>query len=266
MRRKNSETSAGRLVLVRGSQSPESDGTSTKLGEPALQFRLSGVVRQTAQVKDLATLSKEGPDIGVSIHGASENLGVLVRWLGLADQAPQHTGQGDGLLHSATGGGGCQCLQVEGQVVLDGGGGLNGFNLESGADVGEGAGSKGQGLGVVGLPALIFGAQVESTRVLEVCGQHDSLVTGLAGQLDAQIPRIQSHKGKLKLLAGEVFCGKGIESGNGITESTSGANMLPSESRQTGCIGQLVWVCFGSVSPGIGADKRAKKKAYCKAA
>ena len=222
---------------------------------------------QTTQVKDLATLGKEGPDIGVSIHGTSEDLGVLVGWLGLADQAPQHTRQGNGLLHRATRRGGCQCLQVEGEVVLDGGGGLNGFNLEGGADVGERAGSKGQGLGVVGLPALIFGAQVESTRVLEVCGQHDSLVTGLAGQLDTQIPRIQGHKGKLELLAGEVFCGERIESGNGITESTSGANMLPSERRQTGCIGELVWVFgFGSVSPGIGADQRAKKKAYCKAA
>jgi len=109
---------------------------------------------------------------------------------------------------------------------------------------------------VVGLPALIFSAQVEGPGVLQVCGQHDSLVTGLAGQLHAQIPRIQCDKGKLELFAGEVFLGESIESGNGITESTRRADVLPCESGQARCTN-------GSVTFRVTGPHW--QKAYCRA-
>ena len=135
-------------------------------------------------------------------------------------------------------------------------GGLDGLDLEGSADVGEGARTEGQRLGVVGLPALIFGAQVECPRVLQVCGQHDGLVTGLAGQLHAQIPRIQRHKGKLQVFAREVFLGEGIESGDGIAESPCRADMLPSQGGQARCItGQTL----GSGAFSSGEGGRVKK-------
>lgn len=183
MRREHCESSTSRLVLVRSPQSPEGNWPATELGEPALQLRLRGVVGETTQVQDLAALGQEGTNIGVGIHWPSKNLGVLVWGLGLADQTPKDTGESDGLFHSTARRSGSQCLQVEGQVVLDGSRGLNGLNLESGANVGEGAGSERQRLGVVGLPALIFGTQVESTGMLQIGGQRHSLITGLAGQL-----------------------------------------------------------------------------------
>lgn len=223
-------------MLVGSSQRPECNGTATELGEPAFQLRLCRIVGQATEVKNLAALSQEGPDVGVSIHGAGQDLGVLVRRLRLADQAPEHTGQSDRFLHGTARGGGGQGLEVEGKVVLDGSGRLDGLDLESSADVGEGAGAEGQRLGVVGLPALIFGAEVEGPRVLQVCGQDDGLVTSLAGQLHAQIPRIQRHKGKLKVFAGEVFLGESIESGDGVTESTCGADVFPSQGGQARCI------------------------------
>ena len=207
-------------------------------------------------MEDLAALGQESPDVGVGIHGAGQNLGVFMRRLGLADQTPEHAGEGNRLLHGTARGGGGQCLQVERKIVLDGSGGLDGLDLEGSADVGEGARTEGQRLGVVGLPALIFGAQVECPRVLQVCGQHDGLVTGLAGQLHAQIPRIQRHKGKLQVFAREVFLGEGIESGDGIAESPCRADMLPSQGGQARCItGQTL----GSGAFSSGEGGRVKK-------
>lgn len=85
---------------------------------------------------------------------------------------------------------------------------------------------------MVGLPALVFGTQVESPGVLQVCGQHDSLIASLAGQLYAQIPRIQRHKGELEMFAREVFLGERIESGDRIAEGTCRTDVLPCESGQ----------------------------------
>lgn len=247
MGREHGKAGARGLVLVRSPKSPEGNWPATELSEPALQFRLSGVVGQAAEVKDLAPLGKEGPDISVGIHRASEDFWVLMGRLRLADQTPKNASESNGLLHGAAGRGGGQCLQMEGKVVLDGGRRLDGLDLEGGADVGEGARTKGQRLGVVGLPALIFGAQVEGPGVLQVCGQHDGLVTGLAGQLHAQIPRIQRDKGKFELFAGEVFLGESIESGDGITESTCRADVLPCEGGQARCTN---WSAkFGNTGP-----------------
>lgn len=231
--RKHSEAGARGLVLVRSAKSPESNGPATELSEPALQFRLGSVMWQATEVKNLAPLGEEGPDIGVRIHRTGEDFGMLVRRLRLANQTPQDPGESNGLIHGTARRGGGQCLQVEGQVVLDGGRRLDGLDLEGGADVGERTGAERERFRVVGLPALIFGAQVESPGVLQVCRQHDRLVTSLAGQLHAQIPRIQRHKRKLEMFAGEVFLGKGIESGDGVAEGTCGADVLPCESRQT---------------------------------
>ena len=140
---KDGETSAGRLVLVGSSQGPESNGPTTELGEPALQLRLGCVVRETTHVQDFATLGEESPHVGTSIHGTGEDVGVLLRRLRLADKTTKDSGQGDSLFHRTTRRGGCKSLQMEWKVVLDGCRGLDGFDLESGTDVRQGAGAKG---------------------------------------------------------------------------------------------------------------------------
>lgn len=121
MGRKDGKAGACGLVLVRSAKSPESNGSATELSEPALQFRLGGVVWQATEVKNLTPFGKESPDICVGIHRTGQNLGVLVRRLRLADETPQDPSESNGLVHSTTRRGGRQCLQVEGEVVLDGG-------------------------------------------------------------------------------------------------------------------------------------------------
>lgn len=56
MGREDGKAGASGLVLIRGSQSPEGDGSTTELGEPALQLGLSSIVRKAAHVQDLAAL------------------------------------------------------------------------------------------------------------------------------------------------------------------------------------------------------------------
>lgn len=235
MRRENGKAGTRRLVLVRSTESPEGNGTTTELGKPALQFRLRRIMGQTAQVQHLAAFRQESTDIRPGIHGASHDLGVFMRRLGLADQSSEHSSQSDGLLHGPSRRSGGQSLQMEGEVVLDGGGGLDGFDFEGGADVGERAGAERQRLGVVSLPSLIFGAQIEGARVLEVRGEDDRLVSGLTRQLHPKIPRIQRHEGKLQVLADEVFLGEGVKAGDGIAESTCRADVLPCQSCQARC-------------------------------
>ena len=132
---KDSETGAGGLVLLRGPQGPEGNGTTAELGEPALELRLCGVVGQTRHVQDLASLGQEGAHVGASIHGTGQDVRVLVRGLGLADQATEDARQGNSLFHGTSGRGRGQSLQVEGEVVLDGGAGLDSLDLEGGTDV-----------------------------------------------------------------------------------------------------------------------------------
>lgn len=232
MRRENGKASASRLVLVWRPQSPKGDRATTELGEPTLQFGLSGIVGQATEVQNLAAFRQEGPDVGMGIHGTGQDLGVFLRRLGLADQTPQDASESNRFLHSTARRSGGQGLQVEGQVVLDRGGRLDGLNLEGSTDVGKRAGAEGQRLGVVGLPALIFGSQVEGAGVLQICGQHDGLVAGFAGQLHPQIPRVQRHKGKLEMFASQVLGGKGVESRDGIPESACGANVFPCQGSQ----------------------------------
>jgi len=88
---------------------------------------------------------------------------------------------------------------------------------------------------MMGLPSLVLGTEVKSARVLKVRRQDDGLIAGLAGQLDTEIPRVEGHEGKLEVLADEVFLGKGIETVDGIAESTCRADMLPCQSGQARC-------------------------------
>lgn len=233
--RENGKASAGRLVLVRSPEGPESNWSTTELGEPALQFGLGGVVGQAAHVKNLAALGKESPDVGTSIHGPGEDVGVVLWGLRLADQAAKDTSEGDGLLHGASGRGRSKSLQVEGQVVLDGSRGLDGFNLKGGTDVSEGAGAKGQRLGVVCLPALVLGTQVEGARVLQIGREDDGLVSCLTRQLDTQVPGVKGDKGKLVVVCEQVLLGEGIESVDCIAEGTSIADVLPGQGGEACC-------------------------------
>lgn len=57
---------------------------------------------------------------------------------------------------------------MEGKVVFDGGGGLDRLDLEGSADVCQGARTEREALGVMSLPTLVFGAEVKSSRVLQV--------------------------------------------------------------------------------------------------
>lgn len=140
--RKNGKAGAGRLVLLRSSKSPECNGTATELGEPALELGLGGIVGQARHVKNFASLGKKGTNIGSGVHWASQNVGVLLRGLRLANEAAKNSSEGDGLLHGTARRGRGQSLQVKGEVVLDGGAGLNRLDLESGTNVGEHRGTE----------------------------------------------------------------------------------------------------------------------------
>ena len=161
VRRKHGEPGAGRLVLLGRAQSPKGDGATSKLGEPALELGLGGVVGETRHVQNLAALRKESPDVGSGIHGAGEHIRVLVRRLGLANQTAENASQSDSLLHGTARRSRGQGLQVEREVMLDGGARLHGLHLESRTDVGQRRGPKGKRLGMVLLPSLVLLAEVE---------------------------------------------------------------------------------------------------------
>ena len=77
---------------------------------------------------------------------------------------------------------------MKGKIMLDGSRRLNSLNLESSTDVGQGARPERQRLGMVLLPTLILGAQIEGSGVLQVRRKHYGLVPGLAGELYPEIP------------------------------------------------------------------------------
>jgi hypothetical protein len=182
-------------------------------------------------VKDLAAFGEESTNVSASIHGASKNLGVLMSRLRLADKSFENASQGDSFLHCAAVRGWGESRQVERQVVFDRGRGLYGLDFEGCADVGQRAGAERQRLWVVRLPSLVFAAEVERARVLEVRWQDDRLVTGLARQLYTEVPRVEGHEGKLQVLGNEVFLSKGIEAIDGVPESSSVADVFPCEGR-----------------------------------
>lgn len=222
-------------MLIRGTQRPERNGSPTKLRVPALELRLRRIVRESAHVQDFASLRQESSHVGPRIHRARQNIRMLMRRLRLSDEPTKHPREGDGLLHGATWRCWRESLQVEGKVMLDRCRRLHGLDLQRRTDVGQGARSEGQGLGVVLLPALIFGAQVEGPRMLEVRGQDDGFVPCFAWKLDAEVPRVQGDKGELEVIGEQVFLRESIEAIDGITERTSGADMFPRQSCQASC-------------------------------
>ena len=82
---------------------------------------------------------------------------------------------------------------------------------------------------------MVLGAQVEGARVLQVRGKDDGLVASLAGQLDAEIPRVQSYKGKLEVVLGEVLLGELVQTVDGIAERACIADVLPGKRCKAGC-------------------------------
>lgn len=233
--RENGKARASGLVLIRRPESPESDWTTAKLGEPAFQFRLCSVVGQAAQMEDLAALCQKGTNIRSGIHGSSQDFRVLVWRLRLANQAAENASQSDGLLHCPARRGGGQCLKVEREVMFDRSGGLDRFNFKRSTDIGKRAGTERERLRVVGLPSLVLGAEVKGPGVLKIRGKDDSLVTSLTGQLHSEIPRIQRYKGELEILADEVFLGKSIEAVDCVTEGTCRADVFPCQSCKACC-------------------------------
>ena len=243
--RKNGETRASGLVLIGRTQRPEGNRATAELGEPALEFRLCSVMGKTAHVQNLTPLREESANVGAGIHWFCEHVGVVLRRLGFADESSEHACKCDCLFHSPPWRGRSEGLQVERQVVLNRRRRLHRLNLKGSADIGQGTGAERQALGMVRLPALILGAQIKSTRMLQVGGQYNGLVTGLTGQLHSKIPAIKGDESKLKVLGQEVILGKGVEAIDGVAEGACITHLIPCQSSQTRwCVGQPM---FGAV-------------------
>jgi len=155
---------------------------------------------------------------------------MLVRWLRLSDEPTEHPRERDGFFHGAPWRSWGQSLQMEGKVVLDRCRRLYRFDLQRRTNVGEGAGSEGQRLGVVLLPALIFGPKVEGPRMLKVWGQDDGFIPCFSRKLDAEVPRVQGDEGEFEIIGQQMFLRERIEAVDGVTEGTGGADMFPSQS------------------------------------
>lgn len=87
------------------------------------------------------------------------------------------------------------------------------------------------------LPTLVFGAQVERARVLQVRGKDDRLVAGLTRELDTQVPRVERDEGELEVVGLEVFLGELVEAGDGVAEGASVPDVFPRERGQAGWSG-----------------------------
>lgn len=81
------------------------------------------------------------------------------------------------------------------------------------------------------LPALVFSSQIEGARVLQVGRQHNCLVSGFSGELNSEVPSIQSNEDKVEILGRQVLGSKRVESSDGIPKSTGIPNMFPCQSR-----------------------------------
>lgn len=116
--------------------------------------------------------------------------------------------------------------------MLDWGGSLHGFHLQGGADIGQSARPKREGLWVICLPPLVFGPQVKGARVLEVDWEDDMLVTSFSGQLYTEVPGVEGDKGPLEIVVGEVFLMEGLESLDGGSKISSVPNVVPGDGGQ----------------------------------
>jgi len=135
VRREYSKACTCGLVLIRSAQCPESYRSSTKLSEPAFEFRLRGVVGESTHVEDFAPLCQECPHIRIGVHWTRQDVWVFRGRLRFTNQTAKYSSQRDRLLHSTPWGCRRQSLKVERQVVLDGRRRLDGFHLECRADV-----------------------------------------------------------------------------------------------------------------------------------
>lgn len=88
---------------------------------------------------------------------------------------------------------------------------------------------------MVCLPALVLGAEVKGSRVLEVRREDDSLIAGFAGQLDAQVPGVEGDESKLVVLGCDVLLGKGTKSLDGVAEGAGVSDLVPGEGGQARC-------------------------------
>lgn len=222
-------------MLLGSAQGPESDGTPAELGEPALQFGLGSIMGKTRHMEDFAPLREESANVGAGVHGTSQDVRVVLGGLGLADEPTKDTSQRYRLLHSTSWRCGRQSLKVEGEVVLDRGAGLDGLHLESRTDIAQHRWAEWQRLGVVLLPALVFGTEVECAGVLEVRRKHGRLVPSFTGKLHSKVPSIERDEHKVEVLRGQVFRSEGIEPVDRISEGAGIADMLPRQSREACC-------------------------------
>lgn len=218
-------------MLFRCPQGPKSDGPSTKLCEPALKLGLSGVVGQARHVQNLAALRQESTNIGTSVHRPSQDVGVFVGRLRLANEAAENTSQSDSFLHGAARRSRSKRLQVEREIVLDRGARLHRLNLERCTNVREHARAEWQRFGMVLLPTLVLGTEVESSRVLQIGGKHDSLVPSFTGKLDAKIPSIKCDEDEVQVLIRQMLTCECIEPVDCISKRSRITDMLPGEGR-----------------------------------
>jgi hypothetical protein len=121
---------------------------------------------------------------------------------------------------------------MEGQVMLDRCAALDGLDLQGSTDVRQRRGSEGERLGVVLLPSLVFGTEVESTRVLEIGRKNNGLVAGFPRKLDSEVPGVEGDEDKVEVLRGQVLRGKRIESVDSISKGTSVTYVLPGQGGQ----------------------------------
>lgn len=67
--------------------------------------------------------------------------------------------------------------------------------------------------------------------MLQVRRQHNCLVSGFSGELNSEVPSIQSNEDEVEVLGRQVLGSKRVESSDGIPKSTGIPNMFPCQSR-----------------------------------
>src|SRR5271170_4325702 len=107
------------FMLIRRAHCPESNRSAAKLSKPTFQFRLCSVMRQAAHMEDFALFCQKGLYISSGVHRSTQDLRVLMRRLGLADQASEDSSEGDCFLQCPTRGRWCEGLQMKWQIVFD---------------------------------------------------------------------------------------------------------------------------------------------------
>lgn len=199
---------------------------------------------KTAHVEHLAALGEEGADISAGVHWLGEDVRVFLWRLALANETSQDAGKGNGLLHGAAGRRWGQCLKVKGQVVLNWGRRLHRLHFKCSTDVCQGARTEGEALGVVSLPALVLGAQVEGSRVLQVWREYDRLVARLARQLDAEVPGVECDECEGEVFGDQMLLCEGAKAIDGVTERARIADLVPRQGRQASC--KSISICGSS--------------------